>query len=124
MDNVAGERIRKCRENLKMSQSELARKLGYKSRTSVNKAENSREISYKIALKYAKVLNVPAEYILGVDNEYAREEEYGHLLGVLISNHEKEEIIFKTIRLMMSMTTEEKEKMYECACNIKRHHLV
>ena len=32
-----GERIRKCRENLDMTQEELALKLGYKSRSSVNK---------------------------------------------------------------------------------------
>lgn len=37
-----GERIRKCRENLDMTQEELALKLGYKSRSSVNKVENSR----------------------------------------------------------------------------------
>ena len=39
-----GERIRKCRENLDMTQEELALKLGYKSRSSVNKVENSREL--------------------------------------------------------------------------------
>ena len=42
-----GERIRKCRENLDMTQEELALKLGYKSRSSVNKVENSRELSIK-----------------------------------------------------------------------------
>ena len=51
-----GERIRKCRENLDMMQEELALKLGYKSRSSVNKVENSRELSIKKVRDYAKAL--------------------------------------------------------------------
>lgn len=49
-----GERIRARREALGMSQSELARKVGYKSRSSINKLEKddkngvSREQLYMI----------------------------------------------------------------------------
>ena len=35
-----GDRIRKKREELGMSQEELAKKIGYRSRSSINKIEN------------------------------------------------------------------------------------
>lgn len=60
-----GERIRKCRENLDMTQEELALKLGYKSRSSVNKVENSRELSIKKVRDYAKALGVSPAYLMG-----------------------------------------------------------
>ena len=60
-----GERIRKCRENLDMTQEELALKLGYKSRSSVNKVENSRELSINKVRDYAKALGVSPAYLMG-----------------------------------------------------------
>lgn len=62
-----GERIRERRESLGMTQSELARKVGYKSRSSINKLEKddkngvSREQLYKIA----KALRVTPSYLMG-----------------------------------------------------------
>ena len=65
-----GERIRKCRENLDMTQEELALKLGYKSRSSVNKVENSRELSIK------KV----RDYLLAVQRAILEDERFRSLL--------------------------------------------
>lgn len=60
-----GDRIRKQRESLCMTQEELAHKLGYKSRSSVNKVENSRELSNKKVLQYASALNISPAYLMG-----------------------------------------------------------
>lgn len=65
----ASQRIRQRREELGMSQEELARKLGYKSRSSVNKVENSRDLSLKLISQYAKVLDVDPSWLLGWDDE-------------------------------------------------------
>ena len=65
-----GQRIRKRREELKMSQEELAHKIGYKSRSSINKIELDiqRLAQNKIKL-IADALNTTANYILGIDDE-------------------------------------------------------
>ena len=43
----AGERIRQRRVELGLTQEELAIAAGYKSRSSINKIENSREVTLK-----------------------------------------------------------------------------
>ena len=60
-----GERIRSRREELGLTQEELAKKLGYKSRSSVNKVETSRELSNKKVRQYAEALNCSPAYLMG-----------------------------------------------------------
>lgn len=59
-----GERIKKRRTELRITQDELADKIGYKSRVSVAQVENGRAISQKVAKKYAEALKVPVAYIM------------------------------------------------------------
>jgi len=65
-----GDRIRRRREELQLSQDELARRLGYKSRSSINKIE--REASglpqQKIAAIAAALETTPA-FIMGWEQE-------------------------------------------------------
>lgn len=65
----AGQRIRLKREELGMTQDELAKILGYKSRSSVNKVENTRDLSLKLVNQYAKALGCSATYLLGWDDD-------------------------------------------------------
>lgn len=67
MDNTIGERIKKKREELGLTQEELAKKLGYKSRSSINKLEMSRELSLKNVRKMAKALECSESYLMGWD---------------------------------------------------------
>lgn len=60
-----GERIRNRREELGLTQEELAKKLGYKSRSSVNKVETSRELSNKKVRQYADALDCSPAYLMG-----------------------------------------------------------
>jgi transcriptional regulator with XRE-family HTH domain len=60
-----GLRIRNRREELNMTQEELARKLGYANRSSVNKVENSREVSMKKIKAYADALDTTVPYLMG-----------------------------------------------------------
>lgn len=59
-----GRKIRERREELGMTQDELAKKLGYASRSSVNKVENSREVSMKKIEKYAIALETTVAYLM------------------------------------------------------------
>lgn len=64
-----GERIRNRREELGLTQEELAKKLGYKSRSSVNKVETSRELSNKKVRLYADALDTTPAYLMGWTSE-------------------------------------------------------
>ena len=61
-----GERIRQRRENLQMSQDELAQLLGYKSRSSVAKIEkDGRGLPQNKIAEIAKHLHTTPAYIMG-----------------------------------------------------------
>lgn len=63
--STLGERVKKERIKLGMTQDELAKKAGYSSRTSINKIENGRPASLKVVHKLAGALNVSEWYLLG-----------------------------------------------------------
>ena len=63
-----GDRIRIRREELQMSQDELAKRLGYKSRSSINKIEaNSRNLTQSKIKAIADALDTTPSYIMGWD---------------------------------------------------------
>ena len=70
---TVGERIRQKREELGYTQEELALKLGYAGRSSVNKVENSEEVTMKKIKLYAKALNTTVEYLMGWEDEFSIE---------------------------------------------------
>lgn len=64
-----GERIKLKREELGMSQEELAEKIGYKSRSSINKIELDRQqLTQKKIKVIADALGVTANYVLGIED--------------------------------------------------------
>lgn len=65
-----GEKIKEAREKKGLSQAELADKLGYKSRSSINKIEvGGRDIPRSQIVKIAKILNVTPAYLMGWEDE-------------------------------------------------------
>ena len=64
---TVGERIRHQRENIGMSQEELAKKLGYKDRSSVSKIEKESDmnITLEMVQKFADVLRCSPAYLMG-----------------------------------------------------------
>ena len=65
-----GERIKNRREQLNMSQYELARKLGYKSRSSINKIELGLQNLTQSKIKaIADALDTTPAYIMGWEDE-------------------------------------------------------
>lgn len=65
MDDIA-KRIRERREALHMTQEELASKLGYRSRSSINKIEQeARGLPQKKIVKIAEALHVSVAYLMG-----------------------------------------------------------
>lgn len=58
-------RVRLRREQLGLSQEDLAIRMGYSSRTSVNKIENGRPCSQKIIARLSDALGVSIPYLMG-----------------------------------------------------------
>lgn len=62
-------RVRQQREALGLSQEQLALRMGYNSRTSINKIENGRPCSQKIIARLAEALNVSIPFLMGWEEE-------------------------------------------------------
>ena len=63
---TVGDRIRRRREELEMSQDELAKRLGYKSRSSINKIERDASgLPQRKIADIAKALQTTPRYIMG-----------------------------------------------------------
>ena len=60
-----GERIKQRRNELNMSQDELAKKVGYKSRSSIQKIESARSLPITKVEKMAVALECKPSYLMG-----------------------------------------------------------
>lgn len=68
------DRVRIKRNELGLTQDELARKMSYKSRVSINKIENGRAVTQKIIVKLAEALETTPSYLMGWDDEEKKEK--------------------------------------------------
>lgn len=74
--NIPCKRIRKRRLELKMTQDELAKKTGYKTRSSIAKIEKGLvDLSQSKLVEFAKALNTTPAYLMEWDDEDKREFE-------------------------------------------------
>ncbi len=87
-------RVRMRREELGLSQEQLALRMGYSSRTSINKIENGRPCSQKIIVRLADALNVSIPYLMGWEDEDASKEEKPTAQGDGLTENQKELIAF------------------------------
>lgn len=67
------EKVRIRREELGWTQDELAKRMGYKSRVSINKIENGRPVSQKIIMRLADALDVSVPYLMDWEEKPAEE---------------------------------------------------
>ena len=66
-----GDMIKKRREELKLTQEELAEKLGYKSRSSINKIESGiNDLPQSKIVEFSKVLKTTPSYLMGWEDEH------------------------------------------------------
>lgn len=65
-----GERVKIKRELLGLSQEELANKLGFKSRSSINKIEKDiNDVTQSVVVKLATALETTPAYLMGWEDE-------------------------------------------------------
>lgn len=97
---MIGERIKQRRLELNMSQDELAKRMGYKSRSSINKIElTSRGVPQNKIKEFAKVLNTSIGYLMEDDEE--------DLNTIMISFSKTVGTKIKIARKSMNMTIEQ-----------------
>lgn len=69
-----GNKIRQRREYLNWSQDELAKRMGYKSRSTINKIEKGiNDITQSKIMAFSKVLGVSIDYLMDDDENRAFE---------------------------------------------------
>ena len=104
-----GDRIKARREELGWTQEELAMKMGYKSKSTINKVEMGKvDVSQKKIPQYAKVLMTTEKYLMGWDEavptngqkqEYYLDEETREMLQFLDENPEYKRILSSSRKL-------------------------
>ncbi len=117
--NNIGKNIRERRLELKLTQEELAKKLGYKSRSSINKIElGINDISQKQISSFAKALQTTPSYLLGFYEEKNNLKiHYEPAVNYVILNYygkERQEFLtdeqLETIDSLLNHYTKEKGK--------------
>jgi len=77
ISETIGDRIRNRRELLGLSQEDLARMIGYTSRSSINKIETGAQQLRQSKIKaIADALDTTVNYILGIDNKSDKQIDY------------------------------------------------
>ena len=106
-------RIRQRREQLAMSQDELAKRLGYKSRSSINKIEKGEnDIPQSKIVAFANALMVTPEYLMGWETPVGKTSDEMNLLnGYRNLNSDGKNLILNMIgQLSFSRSSENREK--------------
>lgn len=80
------DRAKKRRLELGLSQEEVAKRMGYSSRTSINKIENGRQITQKIIIRLADALETSPAYLMGWTDDIP---EFENRPDALIENYKE-----------------------------------
>lgn len=104
-----GRKIRQLREEQGMTQEELAHKVGYKSRVSINKIELQRDVPLKKLSPIAEALGVTPSSLAGWDDEEQNlNNDTAILLAKLTKNYEARMYVEK----MLSLSDKDKTTIY------------
>ena len=78
-----GDKIKQLRQSLDLTQDELAQKVGYKSRSSINKIElGERDVSRPMIIKFAEALNTTPAYLMGWEDEQENNEDTASIIKI------------------------------------------
>lgn len=93
-------KVKMRREQMGLSQEELALRMGYKSRSSINKIETGRPVTQKIIARLADALGVSIPYLMGWDEKPAEElQDMGALAAQLVMDLDAMEMMRNYLRL-------------------------
>lgn len=104
--NTIGTRIKMRREQLDMTQDELAKALGYKSRSSINKIEvGASELTQKAIQAIAEVLQTTPYYIMGWNEQtptkpitFTNDQIIELVKAISVCQHSRLQYIFEILK--------------------------
>ena len=101
MSTTIGARIKARRQELKMTQRELAARLGYTDHTTVTRIESGKtDPPQSRVAQFAKVLDVTPGYLMGWDEKPAEElQDMGALAAQLVMDLDAMEMMREYLRL-------------------------
>lgn len=100
-----GQRVKLRREELGLSQEELAKRIGYKSKTSINKIElDFRNLTQSKIKAIADALETTPSYIMGWDEEAAEAAKKK------AAPSEEDSLNAEIIKLFMGLTADQKKE--------------
>ena len=109
-----GERIKMRREQLGLSQYELAKKLGYKSRSSINKIESdARNLTQSKIKALADALETTPSYIMGWEEMDKKADKIADIVIIMQYDDDFREAVGKLAELK-----EENPTAYSAALNM------
>lgn len=98
-----GQRVKLRREELGLSQEELAKRIGYKSKTSINKIElDFRNLTQSKIKAIADALETTPSYIMGWDEEAEEAKK--------TAPSEEDSLNAEIIKLFMGLTADQKKE--------------
>lgn len=90
MKKTVGERIKERREQLNLTQTQLAIKMGYSNRSAISRAESAGDdIGANRVVKFAEALKCTPAYLMGWTENEAIQIEYSVDEKLLIDNYRK-----------------------------------
>lgn len=108
---TVGERIKSKRVELGLSQDELAKRCGYKSRSSINKIELSRDLPLRKVVQMAKALGCSATYLMG----WEEESKYSHIDTAAVAEMMLEPSNKELIGIINEMNLSQKKELLHYA---------
>lgn len=102
-----GKRIRSRREELGMTQEELASILGYKSKSTITKIESGvNDITQSKVLEFASALKTSAAYLMGWENNLTANN------AELIPDIMSDIVLLEYIKMLMNLNIEHRQTIY------------
>lgn len=89
---TVGQRIKSRRIDLQLSQEDLAKMVGYKSRSSIQKIESARNLPLPKVEKMANALGCTPSYLMGWEDEAGEVTPHGRLINDYVVNQKKDEL--------------------------------
>lgn len=117
-----GKRIKNRREALGMSQEELATKLGYKSRSSINKIElEINDVTQSKIAQIAKALGTTPAYIMGWEEEASQKKN--DALADIILKARRDEDLIELMRELCDLSPEHRQSVKAFLAVLKQQNI-